>query len=87
MLFEYFLLDTVDRDVIRAANNTVVERADEIWVYGPISDGVLAEIRLAKKNNKPLRYFAIEQSQTIREITPEECVFEEDLAQYKHELG
>jgi hypothetical protein len=45
----YFLLDTVPRDIIREANNTLVKRADEIWVFGKISDGVLAEIKLANK--------------------------------------
>jgi len=44
MLFDYFMLDSVDRDIIRQANNIGVMRSDELWVFGPISDGVLVEI-------------------------------------------
>jgi len=57
MLFGYFLLDTVERDKIRDANNNIVKRVDELWVFGPISNGVLAEIRIAKKEGKPIKYF------------------------------
>jgi len=49
MNFEYFMLDTVERDVVRDANNSILRKADEVWVFGRISDGVLAEIRIAKK--------------------------------------
>ena len=44
MNFDYFLDDIVDRDLIREANNVLAKRADELWVFCPISDGVLAEI-------------------------------------------
>lgn len=57
MVHEYFLLDTVDRDTIRASNNVLVERADELWIFGKISNGVMAEIQLAKKLNKSIHYF------------------------------
>jgi len=60
MLFDYFLLDCVNRNIIRDANNSIVLRADQLWVFGPISNGVAAEIALAKKANKPISYFAIE---------------------------
>ena len=86
MIFEYFMLDTVNRDVIRAANNTMVERADEVWVFGPVSNGVLAEIRLAKKLKKPIRYFSIVKSRTIEETTKDTVELEEDVARFKDEL-
>jgi len=59
MLFDYFLLDTVKRDEIREANNNLIRISDEIWVFGPISDGVLAEIQIATKLKKPVKYFAV----------------------------
>ena len=77
MLFEYFLLDTVDRDSIRNANNNLVKKSDELWVFGPISDGVLVEIKLAKSLDKPIRYFKIVDSKEIVEISPNEVEFEE----------
>lgn len=49
MIFDYFMLDTVNRDTIRNANNNLIKKADELWVFGPISDGVVGEIKLAQK--------------------------------------
>lgn len=76
MIHEYFLLDTVDRDLIRASNNVLVERADALWVFGEISDGVAAEIALAKRLAKPIRYFRVVASKDIREISEDDCVLE-----------
>ena len=45
-----------------------MERADELWVFGKISDGVMAEIKLAKKLGKPIRYFEVVNSKDIKEI-------------------
>ena len=77
MIFEYFMLDTVDRDLIRNANNNLVRRADQLWVFGEISDGVLAEIKLAKELEKPIRYFLIVKSREIREISENEVHIED----------
>lgn len=57
LLFDYFLLDSVDRETVRDANNSLVIRADELWVFGPVSNGVLAEILLGKKLNKTIKSF------------------------------
>lgn len=77
MIHEYFLLDTIDRDKIRKSNNTLVERADELWVFGDISNGVAAEIARAKKSGKPLRYFTVVDSKDIKEISGSEAKPEE----------
>jgi hypothetical protein len=58
MLFDYFLLDILPRDKVRLANNNLIMIADELWVIGDISDGVAAEIKLAKELNKKIRYFS-----------------------------
>ncbi len=84
MIFEYFLLDTVDRNIIRNANNNLVKKSDELWVFGSISDGVLAEINLAKQLNKPIRYFTVINSKEIKEVTEEETEFEEDLKNFSN---
>ncbi|MFH1521818.1 MAG: hypothetical protein ABIF18_02560 [archaeon] len=86
MIFEYFMLDTIDRDIVRNANNNLVKRADEIWIFGPVADGVLEEIRLAKREGKSIRYFDIIKSKDIVEISKEEVKFEKDLAKYREEL-
>ena len=66
--FEYFLGDRVDRDLIRQANNNLVRVADELWVFGPIADGVLFEIEYALTLGKPIRFFTI--ASQANEITP-----------------
>ena len=86
MIFEYFMLDTIERGSIRNANNNLVKKADEIWIFGPISDGVLEEIRLAKEEGKSVRYYSIIKSKDIKEISKNEAEFEEDLEKYRHEL-
>lgn len=85
-ILDYFLLDTIDRDVIRNANNNLIRISDELWVFGPISDGVLAEITIVKKQNKPIKYFAIENDKDIKEISKERAEFEEGLEKYRESL-
>jgi len=87
MLFDYFLLDSVERDSVRDANNSVVLRSDEIWVFGPISNGVLAEIMLAQKANKPISYFKIEKPHKIMPFMIEEVEIEEEIQQFKSLLA
>ena len=47
-VFDYFLNDRVERDLIRRANFNLVRKSDELWVFGnTIANGVLAEIKYA----------------------------------------
>lgn len=57
MMFSYFLLDTVERDSLIRANNDLIRRSDELWVFGPISDGVVAEIKFAEELKQRILYF------------------------------
>lgn len=86
MIFEYFMLDSVDRNVIRNANNNLLMRCDELWVFGSISDGVLAEIKIAKEKNLMIKYFKIIKSQKIISISKEEVEMEIGLEEYKSEI-
>lgn len=80
----YFLYELTDRDLVRRGNNNIVRIADETWVFGPIADGVLAEIKLAMTYKKPLRFFSAgSKPNTIKPITIDELVFEEDVAEIK----
>ena len=77
MAFGYFLSELVDRDLVRNANNNLIRRSDEVWVFGEVSDGVAAEIRLARQWGKPLRFFDIGGlPDEMREIGEEELVYE-----------
>ena len=78
MLFDYYLGDGVDHDLVRQANNKLVEKSDEIWVFGEISDGVEREIDIAKKLNKKIRYFDITKlPEEIKEITENQTIKEQ----------
>jgi hypothetical protein len=83
MLFDYFLLDCVDRNLVRDANNSLVHRADQLWVFGPISNGVLVEILLAQKANKPISYFKIEKPHQIIPISDDAIEMETEVDQFK----
>lgn len=76
-IFDYFVTDTVDRNTVVIANNNLIRISDELWVFGSISDGVLAEIELVKEWGKPIKYFKITRKKDIQEI--KEVKNKEDL--------
>jgi hypothetical protein len=61
MLFDYYLLHTVPKTVVRDAMNNLLARCDEVWVFGRISLGVKVQIGIAKRMSKPVRYFDISE--------------------------
>ena len=77
MMFSYFLLDTVDRNKLIDANNDLIRKSDELWVFGDISNGVVEEIRLAKSLDKPIKYYSLNaRGKMFRLIKEEGCVYE-----------
>lgn len=80
-VFDYFLNDRVNREIIRQGNNQLINICEELWVFGPIADGVLFEIALAKKQNKKIRFFSIGSSvNEIIEISDlSELIFEPEV--------
>ena len=85
-IFDYFITDAVDRNLVRRANNNLIAVSDELWVFGPISDGVLAEIKIVKQVNKPIKYFKIKNSKEIEEIPKTEVEFEDEVREFSNEL-
>src|SRR5437899_7886937 len=59
MLLDYYLMHTVDKDVVREAMNNLLSRSDEVWVFGRLSLGVKVQVGIAKRLNKSVRYFDI----------------------------
>ncbi len=86
MVFDYFLLDAINRDAVREANNNLVKRCDEVWVFGAVSNGVLAEVHIARQMKKPVRYFSVDTSQTIIECSKDEVTLEDEVADMRHLL-
>lgn len=82
--FDYFLLDAVERDTVRHANNTLVARADELWVFGDIADGVRAEVVQAWQQHKTVRFFAFRGDKHIYEVTIDDLVYEDGVEPLIH---
>lgn len=57
MVGGYFLYGLVDKDDVRRANNNLLMRSDEMWVFGPVSNGVEVEVAWARKATLPVRWF------------------------------
>lgn len=71
MLGGYFLYGLVDKDLVRRANNNLLLRSDELWVFGPPSDGVDVEVGWAEANAVPVRRFALDHyGEAITEVGP-----------------
>lgn len=86
MVFDYFLLDAVNRDLVREGNNNLVKRCDEVWVFGAISNGVLAEIQIANTRGKTIRYFAVQKPHKIVEVTKDKMPMETEVADRRQML-
>ena len=83
-LWDYFLCDLANRDLVRRGNMNVVRIVDEIWVFGPIADGVLAEIEYAMELKKPIKYFSIGSSfDKIKPIHIQDLEFEDKALKTK----
>jgi hypothetical protein len=59
LLFDYYLLHTVPKQLVREAMNNLLARCDECWVFGGLSLGVKVQVGVAKRLNKPVRYYDI----------------------------
>lgn len=76
MLFDYYLMHTVSKEVVREAMNNLLARSDEVWVFGRLSLGVKVQVGIAKRMSKAVRYFDISDLPVavmpIREETAQE---------------
>jgi hypothetical protein len=81
MAFGYFLGERTDRDAVRRANDALVLRCDELWVFGrDLANGVLQEIALAADARKPIRFFSIDdRPERIEELHVEALRFEDEV--------
>jgi hypothetical protein len=64
MALGYFLYGMVDKDRVRLANNNLIARCDELWLFiaegETVADGVEVEIGLAKDLGLPIRRFEVD---------------------------
>ncbi len=55
--FDYFFADAIPRELVYSANDNFIRLADELWAFGPIADGMAAEIMYAESMGKKIKYF------------------------------
>lgn len=55
-------------------------------MFGAVSNGVLAEIQIANKQGKPVRYFAIAKPHAIVETAKDQAEMEAEVAGMRHLL-
>jgi hypothetical protein len=58
-LYGYFMYGLVSRDKIFKANNELVKKCDELWVFDKVVEGVKIEIDIAKGMGIPIKYFRL----------------------------
>jgi len=76
MSFDFGFFGLLPKDSILTANNNGVRVADELWMFGPISDGAYAEILIAREASKRIRYFSIDKAWRVSEIQESEAQYE-----------
>jgi len=59
MLFDYYLMHTVNKDTVREAMNNLLVKCDECWIFGRMSLGVKVQLGIAKRLKKPVRFYDI----------------------------
>lgn len=70
--FGYFLYELVPRHDIAESINNIINRCDEQWVFGPITEGVRLEIEMCRSMGKPIKFFEIVENEhpvLIKETT------------------
>ena len=78
--WEYFMCDMVNRDLIKRANNNLIEIANELWVFGQIADGVYFEIELAKQLGLKIKFFSLGKNLSdIQPLKLSSIIFEDEL--------
>lgn len=78
----YFMDDMVERALVVCGNNNLILLSDELWTFGPIADGVFAEVKLANQRNIPIRHFTVgKKLSSIQPISKDELIFEDELLQ------
>ncbi|MGH7666118.1 MAG: hypothetical protein ACREN1_02225 [Candidatus Dormibacteria bacterium] len=77
MMFDYYLLHTVPKELVREAMNNLIARCEEMWVFGALSLGLKVQVGIAKRMRKPVRYFDISDLPYRVVGIPESLVAEE----------
>ena len=80
--WEYFMNDMVKRNLVVRGNNNLILLSEEVWIFGPIADGVFAEVKFANSRDIPVKYFSVgKEMSSIQPLKNTELTFEDELLQ------
>lgn len=80
MNYGYYLNGAVKQDEIAECCHQLVRSAEELWVFGPISEASLTDIVVAVMEGKTVRFFSIaDKVSEIYELQMEEISFEREV--------
>lgn len=67
-------INMIEEDIVLRANNNLMRIADEIWVFGKVSEEMLSDLDYAMHVKKRIRFFSI--SGSIQEIDISDIEFD-----------
>lgn len=80
MNYGFYLNGAVKKDEVDECCHQLIRSADELWVFGPISEAILTDIVVAVMEGKNIRFFSVsERSSEIHELREEDISFEREV--------
>lgn len=80
MNYGFYLNGAVGKDEIVECCHQFIRTADELWVFGPISEAILTDIAVAVMEGKAVHFFSIsEHASKIHELPLEDIIFEREV--------
>lgn len=66
--FGYNLYELISKEILTEASNSLVDKSDEVWVFGVVDYEVEKVIERATEKSISVKYFSV--GQTVRGIKP-----------------
>lgn len=80
MNYGFYLNGIADRDEVTECCHQMIRTADELWVFGPVSEAILTDIAVAVMEGREVRFFSIsENANDIHELEMEDIIFEREV--------
>ena len=80
MNYGFYMNGSVEKDGVVECCHQLIRTADELWVFGPISEAILTDIAVAVMEGKEVHFFSIsEHKSEIHELQMEDIIFEREV--------
>ncbi|MGN0357286.1 MAG: hypothetical protein ACI4E0_05635 [Blautia sp.] len=80
MNYGFYMNGSVEKDEVTECCHQLIRTADELWVFGPISEAILTDIAVAVMEGKEVHFFSIsEHKSQINELRMEDIIFEREV--------